>query len=159
MPIPQFEPYVPKKEDSLEGRIKGMTNSYFEMVGNLNWLMQHLDEQNVIRAKSVIANWIYAGNIIADQIKTGTLAAININGVSISGSNFYGGNITVQQDININPVNAGGINFGYASVKFVPQYDSIEISGLGGVNITPFLSYNSQEVATQSWVTANFVHK
>jgi hypothetical protein len=135
MPVPQFEPYVPKKDDSLEGKIKGMTNSYFEMVGNLNWLMQHLDEQNVVRAKAVIASWIYAGNIIADQIRTGTLTGITINGVYINGSSIYGGNITVQQSININPAGKGGINYGEASIYYNPTYSSIEINALGGVLI------------------------
>jgi hypothetical protein len=40
-------------------------------MGNLNWLLQNLDQDNVLRAKSVIANWVYAGQVTTDQLIAG----------------------------------------------------------------------------------------
>jgi phage-related protein len=68
MPTPIFQPYVPGVKETLEQKVKNLLNAYTENMQQLQWLMSHLDEKNVVRAKSVIADWVYAGDITANQI-------------------------------------------------------------------------------------------
>jgi hypothetical protein len=167
MPIPQFEPYVPRKEDSLEGKIKGMTNSYFEMVGNLNWLMQHLDEQNVIRARGLVADWVYAGKITADQINGGTITGVTIN---------VNTDLNVGNNIHLGPAGTSDTRVIYfndymnitakADNGWVIQFYCGILDFTGNVHgdwqfstASRVAGLESHGYATQQWVTDNFVHK
>jgi hypothetical protein len=51
-----------------EQKLKQLENAYVENTQSLQWLLANLDEKNVMRAKAVIADWVYAGNIKATQI-------------------------------------------------------------------------------------------
>lgn len=53
--------------------LEELTNLMFQYYRELQYLLNgNLDEQNVIRAQSVIADWIYTGGITTDQITAGT---------------------------------------------------------------------------------------
>ena len=53
--------------------LEELTNLMFQYYRELQYLLNgNLDEQNVIRAQSVIADWVYAGGITTDQITAGT---------------------------------------------------------------------------------------
>lgn len=71
MPVPRFEPYSPGVNETLEGKIKGLTNAYIDTTQYLQWMLSHLDEKNVIKAQSVVADWVYAGDISTDQLIAG----------------------------------------------------------------------------------------
>ena len=87
MPTPIFQPYAPGVNETPEGKVKNLLNAYVENTQQLQWLLSHLDEKNVLKAKAVIADWIYANTIEATQINAGTLNA----GV------IYAGDITTDQ--------------------------------------------------------------
>ena len=72
MPTPIFQPYAPGINDTADGKIKGLYNAYIDTTQQLQWLLSHLDEKNVVRAKAVVADWVYAGNVKATQIDTTT---------------------------------------------------------------------------------------
>jgi hypothetical protein len=142
MPNPQFEAYVPSKNDTLEGRVKGLTNSYFEVVGNLNWLLQHLDESNVVRAKAVVADWVYAGKVSANQITAGTISATIsivspiISGGDIRGAKFRGSGAATAYVI-IGDAGGSG-NYGdlklYRGDSVYPIFDIYDQGGSNGVS-------------------------
>lgn len=71
MPTPIFQPYTPGIKDDINGKIKGLTNAYTDTMQQLQWILSHLDEKNVIRARSVTADWVYAGNVTTDQLIAG----------------------------------------------------------------------------------------
>lgn len=85
MPTPVFQPYMPSAKEDVSGRIKGLTNAYIDTIQQLQWLLSHLDEKNVIRAKSVVADWVYAGTLTAEQINA-------VQGITL------GANASIQWD-------------------------------------------------------------
>jgi|GEM_PF-5446104 len=42
--------------------------AFIQLRKELEWMLQHLDEDNVVRAASVTADWVYAGQLTAEQI-------------------------------------------------------------------------------------------
>jgi hypothetical protein len=72
MPNAIFEPYVPNSNETIEQKMKNLLNAYTETTQQLQWLLGHLDEKNVLKAKAVIADWVYAGNVTTDQLTAGT---------------------------------------------------------------------------------------
>jgi hypothetical protein len=62
------------------------------------WLMSHLDDKNVIRAKSVSADWVYAGNIQANQIDVanGKIQAAQIEELVVGGNVQMGPSATIS---------------------------------------------------------------
>ncbi len=102
MPVPVFQPYVPGASETVENRIKNLTNAYYETTEQLLWLLSHLDEKNVLKAKSVIADWIYTNTITTDQLIAGTakisLALIeNIQAQTLYAVKGYIADLTVDQ--------------------------------------------------------------
>lgn len=88
-----FKPSTPNFDSSdLMKTVKSLHSSYFELVGTVEHVLRNLDEENVIRAKSVVADWVYAGNIDAKQIKTGKVTAeqIDATNLHVSSANIDG---------------------------------------------------------------------
>jgi hypothetical protein len=69
--MPKFEFAVPKLSGDNNKDIKGLFNAYIDMSQNFQYLLTNLNETNVKRAKSVVADWVYAGNIKTDQLIAG----------------------------------------------------------------------------------------
>ena len=88
---------MPGLKDDTNAKIKGLTNAYVDTTRYLQWILSHLDENNVVRAKSVVADWIYAGNIQADQIDVtnGKIQAAQIKNLVV------GSNVTMGQSATI----------------------------------------------------------
>ena len=47
MPLPVFQPYMPGINDSPEKKIKNLTNAYIETMEQLQWLLAHLNQDNI----------------------------------------------------------------------------------------------------------------
>lgn len=69
--MPKFEFQVPKLSGDINKDIKGLFNAYIDMSQNFQWLLTNLNETNVKRAKSVVADWVYAGEVKTDQLVAG----------------------------------------------------------------------------------------
>ena len=69
--MPKFEFQVPKLSGDINKDIKGLFNAYIDMSQNFQWLLTNLNETNVKRAKSVVADWVYAGEVKTDQLIAG----------------------------------------------------------------------------------------
>ena len=97
MPTPIFETYSPKRDETIDGKIKGLMNAYVDTTQQLKWLLSNLDESNVIRAKSVITDWVYAGNVTTDQLTAGTAKI----GTAMIEDLIVGSNVTMGADATI----------------------------------------------------------
>lgn len=64
----------------------------------LNYLLYHLDENNVTRAQSVVADWVYAGNIQAAQIDVamGKISTAQIEELIVGDNVIMGPNATIS---------------------------------------------------------------
>jgi phage tail tube protein FII len=76
-----------------EQQMSFLTDSYNKLKKELTFLLQNLDSDNVIEARSVIADWVYAGGIVADQITTGTLDASTVSVININADNIETGTL------------------------------------------------------------------
>jgi CRISPR/Cas system CSM-associated protein Csm4 (group 5 of RAMP superfamily) len=171
MPTPIIPSYAPGLHDDINAKIKGLSNAYIETTQYLQWLMQHLDEKNVVRAKSVIASWIYANEINADQINGGTIRGVTIDITTNArvGQNLYLGNqasLTDTKNIYFNDymylaakADSGWvIQFGCGYLEFIGSirgdwaFSPAYVSGLD-------VSGWAKTDAIQNWVSTNFVHK
>lgn len=111
MPTPIFQPYSPGIGDDLNKRIKGLTNAYIDTTQQLQWLLTHLDEKNVLKAQSVVADWVYAGNIKTNQLIAGETLIDNALIKSLSASKITAGTITASISLS-SPVINGGVIIG-----------------------------------------------
>ena len=178
---------LPSIRDSstIEGKIEALYDAYFMTQKSMKHMLENLDEDNVIRAESVIAEWVYAGSVTTDQLIAGeakigtalidelivgtnvimganatiswsqvssqpyiptlpayitstkitstTIESPNITGGTITGGTVNGGTIHVYNNIQIDPVSEGGIQFQYASVYYDPSTWSLHLNGMQGV--------------------------
>ena len=78
--------------------IQNLTDTIIKLRKELEFLLGALDEDNVIRAKSVVADWIYAGNIQADQIDVtnGKIQSAQIEDLVVGGNVTMGPNATIS---------------------------------------------------------------
>jgi len=97
MPTPKFQPYAPGLYDDTDKKIKGLGNAYVETTQYLQWMLSHLDEKNVVRAKAVVTDWVYAGNVTTDQLTAGT-AKIS---TALIESLVVGSNVTMGPNVYI----------------------------------------------------------
>jgi uncharacterized repeat protein (TIGR02059 family) len=70
--MPAFELSVPKLNNDPAKSIKDLYNAYVETTQQLQWLLTHLDDKNVLKAKEALIAKLYAGEITTDQIVAGT---------------------------------------------------------------------------------------
>ena len=98
MPTPQFQPYVPGINETADGKIKGLMNSYVDMSQYMQWILSHLDEKNVVRAKAVVADWVYAGAVKTDQLIAGDakIGTALIETLTVGGNVVMGPNATIS---------------------------------------------------------------
>jgi predicted transcriptional regulator len=69
--MPAFELAIPKLNNDQAKSIKELYNAYIETTQKLQWLLTHLDDKNVLRAKEALIAKLYAGEITTDQIVAG----------------------------------------------------------------------------------------
>jgi len=83
MPTPVFQPYVPGMNDSVDGKIKGLSNAYIDMVQYMQWILSHLDEKNVMRAQeAIIARALVDELVVGQNVTMGPNATISWNQVT-----------------------------------------------------------------------------
>jgi len=92
--MPKFEFQVPKLSGNTNKDIKGLFNAYIDMSQQFQWLLTNLNETNVKRAKTVVADWVYAGNVTTDQLIAGE-AKID---TALIDDLIVGSNVTMGED-------------------------------------------------------------
>jgi hypothetical protein len=134
MPTPIFQPYSPGIGDDLNKRIKGLTNAYIDTTQQLQWLLTHLDEKNVLKAQSVVADWVYAGNIKTNQLIAGETLIDNALIKSLSASKITAGTITASISIYGPTIVGGTITGGIVRTASSGQRLSMDSSGITSYN-------------------------
>lgn len=151
MPTPIFQPYSPGIGDDLNKRIKGLTNAYIDTTQQLQWLLTHLDEKNVLKAQSVVADWVYAGNIKTNQLIAGETLIDNALIKSLSASKITAGTITASISLS-SPVIVGGVITGTTIISTNNLYVG-DSSDLGATKRIYFNDYmNIEAKADNGWV-------
>jgi hypothetical protein len=139
MPTPVFDMYSPGVNENTESKVKNLVNAYTENTQQLQWLLANLDEKNVMRAKAVIADWIYAGNIKATQIDVteAKIQAAQIETLEV------GTNVTMGAGATISWANVSGKDnvvdksLGYTYLQSDKIYSpTIEGGTITGVSLT-----------------------
>jgi hypothetical protein len=87
MPIPIFQPYRPGLKETPEQKLKNLTNAYVEVTEFLQYILTHLDSDNVTKIDAnvtnvenldpaeIIDNTFITQNIVTNTIVTNTLYA------------------------------------------------------------------------------------
>lgn len=71
MPTPIFNPYMPQINESLDQRVKSLTNAYIDLVQQYQYLLTgHLDDKNV---QSITTDKLIAGTALIDTALITTL--------------------------------------------------------------------------------------
>jgi hypothetical protein len=99
MPTPIFNIYSPGINETAESKIKSLLNAYTENTQQLQWLLSHLDEKNVLRAKRAIIAEIFAGTITTDQLIAGDVLIQNALIDSLSATKITAGTMTIAEDL------------------------------------------------------------
>ncbi len=99
--MPVFQPYVPGVNTDKEKLVKDLFNAYIDTMQQLEWLLTHLDERNVIRARTAIIAEIFAGNITTDQIIAGVALINNALIESLSATKITAGTLDLSDSITI----------------------------------------------------------
>lgn len=84
----------PTKGRTIEETVDNLYDITMRLRKELEFLLYNLDDKNVIKAKSVSADWVYAGNIQANQIDVtnGTITTAQIENLVV------GDNVTMGED-------------------------------------------------------------
>jgi len=89
----------PNRSRTLEEEVQNLKDTYFMLKKQLDFLLGgNLDEENVIRARSVVADWVYAGQITTDQIVAGEakISAAMIEDLVVGGNVTMGPNASIS---------------------------------------------------------------
>lgn len=87
------------RSGSIEEEVQNLRDAFFMLKKQLTYLMTgNLDEENVIRAKSVVTDWMYAGNVTTDQLIAGDakISAALIENLVVGSNVTMGPNATIS---------------------------------------------------------------
>ena len=73
MPTPIFQPYSPNKNDDINKQIKGLTNAYYDNTQYLQWILSHLNSDNITSLKTdkLIAGKALIGTALIEELTVG----------------------------------------------------------------------------------------
>lgn len=110
MELKTFSPQI--YNGNVDKTIKELHGAYFDLQDTLKHMLRNLDEENVVKAKSVVADWVYAGHLSADQITSGKIVAdqIDATDLHVSSANITGRLTADQIDATYLHVNSANID-------------------------------------------------
>lgn len=114
MPTPIFNPYMPSPNESMEQRVRNLTNSYIDMVQQMQYLLTgHLDDKNVqsITTDKLIAGYAKIDVALIDTLTVGTNVQIGTAQDAAGVTTIIGNTVTTGY------VNALGITSERVTVK------------------------------------------